>query len=153
LHITVDSDGGRVKSKIVIIGAGISGLTTAFLLNKFGYDVTVLEKKKEPGGSIETVFEKGFLFDKGPNSALETHPLIAQLVEELDLHDQVVYANKAANKRYIFRDNQLHALPMSPPAFIKIKTFFTCCKTKIISRTFIGRSKDGYHQSICRICN
>jgi protoporphyrinogen/coproporphyrinogen III oxidase len=144
----MDSDGGQIKNKIVIIGAGISGLTTAFLLNKFGYDVTVLEKKKEPGGSIETVSENGFLFDKGPNSALETHPLIGQLVEELNLTDQLVYANKEANKRYILRDNQLHALPMSPPAFIKTKLFSSGAKLRLMAEPFKGRSKDGYYQSI-----
>jgi len=65
------------KRKIIIIGAGISGLTAAYLLDKEGYHITVLEKKKEPGGSIETVVEKGFLFDRGPNSGLETTPVIA----------------------------------------------------------------------------
>ena len=87
------------KNKIVIIGAGISGLTTAYLLNKKGFDVTVLEKKKEPGGSIETVMERGFLFDRGPNSALETTPLIGEIIEDIGLKDHLVYANKASNKR------------------------------------------------------
>ncbi len=144
----MESDGGQIKNKIVIIGAGISGLATAFLLNKFGYDLTVLEKKKEPGGSFETVVEKGFLFDKGPNSALETHPLIGKIVEELDLKDQLVYANKEANKRYILRNNQLYALPMSPPAFLKTKLFSPSAKLRLLAEPFIGRSEDGYYQSI-----
>lgn len=136
------------ENKIVIIGAGISGLTTAFLLNKLGYDVTVLEKKKEPGGSIETVVEKGFLFDKGPNSALETHPLIGQLIEELSLKEELVYASKEANKRYILKNNRLHALPMSPPAFLKTKLFSPAAKIRLMAEPFIGRSKDGHYQSI-----
>ena len=37
--------------KIVIIGAGISGLTAAYLLNKEGFNVTVLEQKDFVGGS------------------------------------------------------------------------------------------------------
>jgi oxygen-dependent protoporphyrinogen oxidase len=142
------SDGGQIKNKTVIIGAGISGLTTAFLLNKLGCDVTVLEKKKEPGGSIETVFEKGFLFDKGPNSALETHPLIGKMIDELNLKDQLVYANKEANKRYILKNNQLHALPMSPTAFLKTRLFSPAAKLRLLAEPFIGRSKDGYYQSI-----
>jgi len=136
------------KNKIVIIGTGISGLTTAYLLTKGGYDVTVLEKKKEPGGSIETVTEKGFLFDRGPNSALETTPLIGQIIEELGLQDQLVYANKEANKRYILRNNQLYPLPMSPPAFIKTKLFSAKAKIRLLGEPFMGRSNDGYYQSI-----
>jgi len=101
--------------KIVVIGAGISGLTSGYLLHKEGFDVAVLEEKDLVGGSIETVLEEGFLFDRGPNSALETTPIISQLVKELKLEDQLVYANKEGNKRYILRSGELHALPMSPP--------------------------------------
>ena len=136
------------NKKVVILGAGISGLTTAYLLHKDGYDVTVLEKKDKVGGSIETVSENGLLFDRGPNSALETTPLIAQLVEELDLKEQFVYANKEGNKRYILRNNQLHALAMSPPAFIKSKLFSAKAKLRLMKEPFVGRSQDGYYQSI-----
>ena len=134
--------------KIVIIGAGISGLTTAYLLHKEGYDVIVLEQKEKVGGSIETISEDGFLFDRGPNSGLETTPIIKQLVEDLHLEDQFVYANKEGNKRYILRNDELHALPMSPPAFLKTKLFSGKAKLRLVGEPFIGRSKDGYYQSI-----
>lgn len=134
--------------KIVVIGAGISGLTAAYLLFKEGFDVVVLEHKDGVGGSIETVMEKGFLFDRGPNSGLETTPLIEQLVEDLNLKDQFVYANKEGNKRYILRDEALHALPMSPPAFLKSKLFSKKAKLRLVREPFIGKSKDGYYQSI-----
>ncbi|MFC2094153.1 protoporphyrinogen oxidase [Bacteroidota bacterium] len=136
------------SKKVIVLGAGISGLTTAYLLHKDGYDVTVLEKIDKVGGSIETVIENGLLFDRGPNSALETTPLIAQLVEELNLTDQFVYANKKGNKRYILRNNQLHALPISPPAFIKSKLFSAKAKLRLMKEPFVGRSQDGYYQSI-----
>ncbi len=137
-----------MNKKVVVLGAGISGLTISYLLNKEGYDVTVLEKKSEPGGSMETENENGFLFDRGPNSGLETHPLIAQIVNELGLDEELVYANKAANKRYILRNEQLHALPMSPPGLIKSKLFSTKAKLRLLGEPFVGKSKDGYYQSI-----
>jgi oxygen-dependent protoporphyrinogen oxidase len=137
-----------MNKKIVVIGAGISGLATAYLLKQKGCDVTVLEKKSEVGGSIETSYENGFLFDRGPNSALETTPLIAKFIDELNLRDQLVYANKEGNKRYILRNNELHALPMSPQAFIKTKLFSSKAKLRLFGEPFIGRSKDGYYQSI-----
>ena len=137
-----------MKKKVVVLGAGISGLTIAYLLNKDGYDITVLEKNEEPGGSIETKVEDGFLFDRGPNSGLETHSLIGQIVMELGLQDEMVYANKEANKRYILRNSELHALPMSPPGLIKTKLFSTKAKFRLMAEPFIGRSKDGYYQSI-----
>ena len=136
------------NKKVIVLGAGISGLTTAYLLHKDGYDVTVLEKNDTVGGSIETVIENGLLFDRGPNSALETTPLIAQLVEELNLTDQFVYANKKGNKRYILRNNKLHALAISPPAFLKSKLFSGKAKLRLLKEPFVGKSRDGYYQSI-----
>ncbi|UCH64677.1 MAG: protoporphyrinogen oxidase [Ignavibacterium sp.] len=138
-----------VKSnKVIIIGAGISGLTTAYLLHKDGYDVTVLEKNDQVGGSIETMVEDGFLFDRGPNSGLETTPIIAQLVEDLNLKDELVYANKEGNKRYILRNNRLNALPMSPPAFLRTRLFSGKAKLRLFAEPLIGRSQDGYYQSV-----
>jgi len=134
--------------KITILGAGISGLTAAYLLDKEGYDITVLEKNDTVGGSIETVFENGMLFDRGPNSALETTPVISQLVDELNLKDQFVYASKKGNKRYILRDDKLHALPLSPPSFLRTKLFSPSAKLRLMKEPFIGKSKDGYYQSI-----
>lgn len=136
------------NKKLVVIGAGISGLTTAYLLFKEGYDVIVLEQKDKVGGSIETVSSDGFIFDRGPNSGLETTPLIQQLVKELNLEHQFIYANREGNKRYILRNGRLHALPMSPPVFFKTKLFSGKAKLRLLAEPFIGRSKDGYYQSI-----
>ncbi|HCY76820.1 MAG TPA: protoporphyrinogen oxidase [Ignavibacteriales bacterium] len=137
-----------MNKKIVVIGAGISGLTTAYLLSKKGFDVTVIEKNNSVGGSIESVFENGFLFDRGPNSALETTPVIGQLIRELNLENELLYASKQANKRYILRDNKLHSLPTSPQGLIKTKLFSTKAKFRLMAEPFIGRSNDGYYQSL-----
>jgi len=141
------------SKKIIVIGAGISGLTTAYLLFKEGYDVIVLEQKDNVGGSIETVSSEGFIFDRGPNSGLETTHLIQQLVKELKLEDQFVYANREGNKRYILRNGQLHALPMSPPAFFRTELFSGKAKLRLLAEPFIGRSRDGYYQSIAEFVN
>jgi oxygen-dependent protoporphyrinogen oxidase len=137
-----------MNKNIVVIGAGISGLTTAYLLSKKGFDVTIIEKNNSVGGSIESVFENGFLFDRGPNSALETTPVIGQLIKELELEHELLYASKQANKRYILRDNKLHSLPMSPQGLIKTKLFSGKAKLRLMAEPFIGRSNDGYYQSL-----
>jgi len=134
--------------KIIILGAGISGLSTAYWLNKDGFDVTVLESKSEPGGSMETRHEKGYLVDYGPNSGLETVPLIGQLVDETGLREEMIYANDKSNNRYILKNDKLYALPMSPQAFLKTKLFSFRAKLRLLAEPFIGKSKDGYYQSI-----
>ena len=139
-----------MNKKIVVLGAGVSGLTTAWLLQKKGFDVTVLEKNKEAGGAMESVLEDGYMFDRGPNSGLETVPVIKEVVDEIGLTNEMVYANELGNKRYILRDGELHALPMSPPAFIKTKLFSAKAKLRLFAEPFISRSNDGYYQSIAQ---
>ncbi len=53
--------------KIVVIGSGFSGLSTACFLAKAGCDVTVIEKNSQPGGRARQIKEKGFTFDMGPS--------------------------------------------------------------------------------------
>lgn len=47
---------GREKS-VVVVGAGMAGLHAAFLLARWGHEVTVLEAKSRPGGRVETIRE------------------------------------------------------------------------------------------------
>lgn len=59
----------REQSKVVIVGAGVGGLTTAALLAKEGYNVTVLEAQTYPGGSASTFLHRGYRFDSGATVA------------------------------------------------------------------------------------
>lgn len=53
--------------KIVVIGAGFSGLASAALLAQAGNDVTILEKNALPGGRARKFSSDGFTFDMGPS--------------------------------------------------------------------------------------
>lgn len=54
---------------IVVIGAGIGGLTAGALLLKAGHQLTVLEAQTYPGGSAGTYYHKGYRFDAGATLA------------------------------------------------------------------------------------
>ena len=47
------------ENSVIIIGSGIGGLECAFILAKHGYKVTVLEKERILGGSLQTFVRKG----------------------------------------------------------------------------------------------
>lgn len=71
--------------RVVVIGAGVGGLTTAALLARKGFDVTVLEAHVYPGGCAGTFFHKKYKFDAGATLAAGFGPgspmeLIAQEV-------------------------------------------------------------------------
>ena len=52
---------------ILIVGAGIGGLSLAAILADAGKDVTIIEKNSTPGGRARVYQEKGYTFDMGPS--------------------------------------------------------------------------------------
>jgi oxygen-dependent protoporphyrinogen oxidase len=129
-----------MNESVIVIGGGISGLATAWWLAKAGVDVTVLEKNAEVGGTMKTVRHDGWLIETGPNSALETTPLIQTLCEDTGISDQKLYANEAANNRYILRNGVLHPLPMSPGKLLRSRLWSGRAKLRILKEPFIGRA-------------
>ena len=69
---------------VAIIGGGITGLTAAFNLQLRGVPVTLYEGSERIGGVIRTIHEDGYLAECGPNTILETSPLIGQLIRDVD---------------------------------------------------------------------
>src|SRR5690625_4166735 len=98
---------------IAIVGAGITGLTTAYLLQKEGHTVHLFEKKLEIGGAIRSAYSNGWLTEYGPNTLLLKDAEIYQFLEEAGLTDQLLDANPSASKRFIVKGGELLALPGS----------------------------------------
>jgi len=61
-------------NRVVVIGAGVGGLTTAALLAKAGLDVTLLEAHVYPGGCAGTFYHQGYRFDAGATLAAGFDP-------------------------------------------------------------------------------
>jgi oxygen-dependent protoporphyrinogen oxidase len=129
-----------MSARVVVIGGGISGLTTAFWLHRAGIDVTVLESGDAPGGTMRTIRDGEWLVESGPNSALETTPLFADMFRELGLEEERAYADPAGNKRYILRNGRLHPLPMSPGLLLRTKLWSKRGLLRICLEPFIGRA-------------
>jgi monoamine oxidase len=75
------------QPRIVVVGAGLSGLTTAYRLNQMGYRVEVYEARNRVGGRVFTVDVKGHLAELGGqniNDGGECRHLMP-LIEELGL--------------------------------------------------------------------
>lgn len=120
--------------KVCIIGGGISGLTTGFLLKRKGLTVTVFEKSETVGGNIQTIERDGYTIEQGPNSLLKA-PRLIDLVSFLNLEDKVIAADKNANKRYILANGKLEA--MGPKSFVNgyfsLKTIFSLIREPFVS--------------------
>ncbi|MGB1288023.1 MAG: FAD-dependent oxidoreductase [Aggregatilineales bacterium] len=102
------------QKRIVVIGAGIGGLTTGALLAKSGYQVTILEAQTYPGGSAGTFFHKGYRFDAGatvaggfqPNGP---HALAGEMLEldwKVKQHDPAWVVHLPDRSIELCQDNQ-----------------------------------------------
>jgi C-3',4' desaturase CrtD len=77
----------RPSSLIVVIGAGIGGLTAAALLARQGYSVLIADQAWVPGGCASTFKRRGFAFDVGATqvAGLEPGGIHHRIFEALDI--------------------------------------------------------------------
>ena len=104
---------------IGIIGAGISGLTLAYELQKRGIDYYIWEAADQAGGYIQSRREvaegKSYLRELGPNSLLGDADLLLWL-DELGLTPDLTFSKPVSKARYIFRNGAYRQLPSGPPS-------------------------------------
>ena len=74
-----------VSESVIVVGAGIAGLTAAYHLSKSGFDVTVLEASKHVGGRMATDAINGYVIDSGAQFLSSAYPIIKNLITEMGL--------------------------------------------------------------------
>lgn len=129
------------SNKTAVIGAGITGLTTASKLESMGVEVTVFEKKREPGGSVKSVKEDGWLTEYGPNTLLLKDASVRDFIRDIGLESEQIIANESASKRFIVRNGKLEPLPTSMSEAITTNVFNTKGKLRVCLEPFISRYK------------
>jgi oxygen-dependent protoporphyrinogen oxidase len=126
----------------IIIGAGITGLTAAFYLNRMKRDFRVLEEKERVGGVIQTIHENGFLYETGPNTGVLGQPEAALLFEDLGKDAELEIADEAVKKRYILKNGNWEKLPSGLFPAIKTPLFALKDKIRILAEPFRARGSD-----------
>jgi len=129
------------KTDVIIVGEGITGLGIAYWLKKRGIDVTVLAKEGEVGGTMKSVHDQGFLYETGANTALETTPLIKELVSDLKLESEFRYANPEGKIVIYFVKMCYARCHWGPVLFFFTKLFSIARKISCDEEPFIGRAE------------
>jgi len=127
------------KVDYVIVGGGLSGLSSAWYLQQAGFSVQVLEAQAQVGGRIQTQVQEGWQVDVGANSGLLSSQPIDALIDDLGLRDQVVVANDQSKNRFVVRGGKLWALPLSIIALIKTPLLSPVSKLSLLWEPFRGR--------------
>lgn len=106
-------------SKVLILGAGFSGATAAYLLEKKGYDVTVLEGDAVPGGGTWTRFYGGHPYTFGPR-------IFFTRDEEVYEHMKSMVKMRTFFTRswtYVEQDQQFHNYPIQEADLLLMKDY------------------------------
>ncbi len=120
----------------IVIGAGLTGLTLAYYLQKEGKKVAVIEKSDHIGGVIETIQEDGFIFEKGPNTGIIGSPELVELFDDLSNKITVEIADDTAKYRWIWKGGQWNALPSGLISAISTPLFSLMDKFRILGEPF-----------------
>ncbi|MFN3946628.1 MAG: protoporphyrinogen oxidase [Aquificaceae bacterium] len=122
---------------LLVVGAGISGLSLAAHFKREGFKVKVLEKEEVEGGNIKTLKRDGFILELGPQTILADKK-VEEFLESVGIKPQ--YAQEVAKIRYIYKKGKLIPLPMSPVSFLTSPLFSLSGKLRVLKEPFVPPS-------------
>ncbi len=101
-HLTSDIQ------KVLIIGSGIGGLSTAIILAGLGFEVTVLEKNRRPGGLLRSYTRDGIECEVGVHylGSLDRGQILRRFFDYLGVTDKIPVTRMGENgiiDRYLFK--------------------------------------------------
>lgn len=126
----------------VVIGAGLTGLSTAFHLKQHGIDAVVLEKENRIGGQIRTYTENGFTFESGPNTGVVSFPEVTELFQQLEGRCQLEIARESSKRRLIWKGSCFHALPSGLVSAVSTPLFTLSDKFRILGEPWRKKGTD-----------
>lgn len=122
---------GSTENKVVIVGAGMAGLTAAAYLTRENYQVLLLDKNERVGGLVGTFENNGFYFDSGPRAFVNSG-IVKPILQDLGIQGEYL-ENKIVIgvEDQVFRVNSMddlqeykrvliHLYPESKEEIIKI---------------------------------
>ena len=129
-----------MKVNTVIIGGGISGLSTANFLSKKTSDFLILESSNRVGGTINSLEVNGYIIENGPNTVLDNNIAIQELLTDLNIAKKLIYPNlKKISNRYILINDRLEKIPLTITEFLFTPILTIFSKIKIIFEVFVPR--------------
>ncbi|MCE9107814.1 protoporphyrinogen oxidase [Bacteroides pyogenes] len=130
------------RREIVVIGAGLTGLTVAYELARKNKDVEVLEQQDRIGGQIRTYTENGFTFESGPNTGVISCPEVAELFESLSPECRLETACEDSKRRLIWKKGKFRPLPSGLFSAICTPLFTFKDKLRILGEPFRPKGTD-----------
>lgn len=115
-HILISQVMSGRHNKIIIVGAGVAGLTLAYKLSCNGEDVLLVEKESQVGGLARSFEYDGFVFDIGPHRFHTDIPGVIDFIKEI-LGDEYITIER---KSSVWMFGRYFDWPLRPSALLKM---------------------------------
>ncbi|MCF6280846.1 MAG: protoporphyrinogen oxidase [Candidatus Polarisedimenticolaceae bacterium] len=126
---------------VLIIGGGISGLSTASWLVQQGIEVELWEADARTGGKIRSRQESGYLTEQAAGILMNFRPQVDHLINQLHLNDSKVLRSKTL-KRHIIHQGKLTEMPMTIPGMMASPLWSRETKRHLATEWLIPRGRE-----------
>ena len=141
----------NMKKKTIILGAGISGLSSAHFLSKKSDDFIILEESNRVGGWINSEKIDGYTCENGPNTVLLNNTAFLELLKDLNLDKEICKPQEsAADNRYVLHQNKLQKIPTNPWEFFVSPLLKLSDKLILFCEPFVKKHKT--NTSVASFC-
>jgi protoporphyrinogen/coproporphyrinogen III oxidase len=110
------------ESRVIVVGAGIAGLTAAYHLSRAGINVRVLESSDRVGGRMSTERLDGFIVDRGAQFLSSQYGLILSLARDLGLAPSI---QRTSPWSAVVRNKKIHRIKADRPLDLLTSELFT----------------------------
>lgn len=101
--ITMASQQNGNIDQVLVVGAGVAGLSCGLRLHQAGIPFTILESSDGPGGRVRSDRVEGFILDRGFQIFLTSYPEAKEVLNYADLNLKPFYAGAM-----VHYDSQFH---------------------------------------------
>jgi oxygen-dependent protoporphyrinogen oxidase len=133
-------------TEVLIIGGGISGLSTASWLAQQGIEVELWEANSRTGGKIRSRKDNGYLTEQAAGILMNFRPQVDRLIASLDLNKSKSPRSKTL-RRHIIHQGALTEMPMTIPGIMTSSLWSRQTKLHLATECLIPRRKKA-HESV-----
>ena len=134
------------EPEVTVIGAGLTGLTTAYWLKRKGISVHIVERDNRIGGQIQTQHNNHYTYETGPTTGAVSTPEVAELMMDLaqtsDNVCRLETAPDAAKRRLIWKGDRFRELPAGLLGAVTTPLFRFSDKLRILGEPWRKRGEN-----------
>ncbi|MHA1158886.1 MAG: FAD-dependent oxidoreductase, partial [Alphaproteobacteria bacterium] len=137
-----------MTADVVVIGAGISGLSTAHHLVAGGHDVIVLERRVGVGGNAVSERIGGYLMEHGPSTINAAVPEALDMTSQLELDESRVNLGDAVRRRYLVDGDRLAGIALHRAGFLSSNYLSLRGRLLVLAEITRRRREGGGEESV-----